>query len=88
MKLSENRLTTFQAPKIAHTLLDNSRKAACCTWFRKTVHNILTKKMDQIYINLRTYFRNSNIQEIEKIQEQLVIQLKSKKVDPDYEVWM
>ena len=39
--------------------------------------------MDQIYIDLRTYFRNSNIQEIEKIQEQLVVQLKSKKVDPE-----
>ena len=37
--------------------------------------------MDQIYIDLRTYFRNSNIQGIEKIQEQLVVQLKSKKVD-------
>ena len=31
---------------------------------------------------LKTYFRNSNIQEIEKIQKQLVVQLKSKKVDP------
>ena len=39
--------------------------------------------MDQIYIDLRTYLRNSNIQEIEKIQEQLVVQLKSKKVGPE-----
>ena len=39
--------------------------------------------MDQIYIDLRAYFRNSNIQETEKIQEQLVVQLKSKKVDPE-----
>ena len=39
--------------------------------------------MDQIYTDLRTYFRNSNIQEIEKIQEQLVVQLKSKKVYPE-----
>ena len=39
--------------------------------------------MDQIYIDLRSYFRNSNIQEIKKIQEQLVVQLKSKKVDPE-----
>ena len=39
--------------------------------------------MDQIYIDLRTYFRNSNIQEIEKMLEQLVVQLKSKKVDPE-----
>ena len=83
MKLSENWSTAFQAPQIAHTLQDNSRKAACCTWFAKTVHNILTKKMDQIYINLRTYYRNSNIQEIDKIQEQLVVQLKSKKVDSE-----
>ena len=39
--------------------------------------------MDQIYIDLRTYYRNSNIQEIDKIQEQLVVQLKSKKVDSE-----
>ena len=84
MKLSENWWTAFQVPKIAHaSLLDNSRKAACCTWFTKTGHNILTEKMDQIRIDLRTYFRNSSIQEIDKIQEQLVIQLKSKKVDPE-----
>ena len=84
MKLSENQWTAFQAPKIAHTsLLDNSRKAACCIWFTKTVHDILTEKMDQIYIDLRTYFRNSDIQEIKKIREQLVVQLKSKKVDPE-----
>ena len=39
--------------------------------------------MDQIYVDLRTYFRNSTIQKIEKIQEQLVVQLKSKKVDSE-----
>ena len=39
--------------------------------------------MNQIYMDLRTYYRNSNIQEIEKIQEQLVVQLKSKKVDSE-----
>ena len=47
------------------------------------MHNILTKKMDQIYIDLRTFYQNSNIQEIEKIQEQLVVQLKPKKVDSE-----